>query len=182
MCRLKYRHSKQQLLTQLQLDGRWQKTFTKGFITKRRCYWDNVIGSLNYAIKGPLLADSLKCPSHSLKKRQNRRRGTVVQSVLRKFCIQNQKSTIRARITAEHFKVAVTKLHTSRPQKQFTPAPHWPKSTLRYCQLRYAANSEPSSRALAPLFALQRCTTFLWPWSIQFVDAYNSVRRKIRKQ
>jgi hypothetical protein len=68
--------------------------------------------------------------------------------------------------------VAVTKLYASRPRKDPPPhpLPRGSKSTVQHSWLRYAAISELSSLARAPLFVLQGCTIFLWPWSIQFGD------------
>jgi hypothetical protein len=50
-----------------------------------------------------------------------------------------------------------------------TPPPllRGPKSPVQLC---YAASSELSLLAWAPLFVLQRCTIFMWPWSMQFGD------------
>jgi hypothetical protein len=57
--------------------------------------------------------------------------------------------------------VAVTKLHTSRPLKDFTPLPRGSKSPVQRCELCYAASSELSSLTWAPLFVLQYCTILL---------------------
>jgi hypothetical protein len=52
------------------------------------------------------------------------------------------------------------------------PKPLGSRSTVQRCYLCYTASSELSSLACAPLFVLRRCTIFLWPLSMQFVDYY----------
>jgi hypothetical protein len=68
-------------------------------------------------------------------------------------------------------KVAVTRLHASRPLKNFTPPPPTYRPALSHqYSVASVASSELSSLAWAPLFALQRCTVLMRPWSLQFGD------------